>query len=237
MPGPTDPPSKPLVLLRHGQSTWNLQNRFTGWTDVDLTETGRAEALHAADILARHALDFDICYTSVLKRAIRTAWIVLDRLDRMWLPIIPDWRLNERHYGALQGLDKAETAEKFGAPQVAAWRRSFAQRPPPLPANDPRNPTNDPRYAALDPTLLPTTESLQDTAARTLPYWQTTIAPNLRQGRRVLIVAHGNSLRALVKQFDAISNTDVEHLDIATGHPIAYSLDAACNPVGREELK
>lgn len=225
-----------LVLIRHGQSAWNLEDRFTGWTDIDLTEAGRAEARHAGEILHRHGLDFDMCYTSVLRRAIRTAWIVLDEIDRMWLPVVADWRLNERHYGALQGLNKAETAVKYGAEQVHAWRRSFAQRPPALAPGDPRQAKPEDGYAGLRADELPLTESLQDTAARTLPYWHSDILPRLREGRRVLVVAHGNSLRALVKQFDAISDIDVETLNIATGHPIAYRLDAACNPTDRTEL-
>ncbi len=225
-----------MVLIRHGQSAWNLEDRFTGWTDVDLTPAGREEAQRAGAILRAHDMGFDICFTSVLKRAIRTAWIVLDELDTMWLPCICDWRLNERHYGALQGLNKMETAERYGAGQVIRWRRSFADKPPAMAADDPRHPARDPRYGHVAPVLLPSTESLRDTAARVIPYWNEVIAPELRRGRRVLVVAHGNSLRALVKHLDGISDTDVEHLEIATGHPLAYRIDESFRPVGRTEL-
>ena len=226
-----------LVLIRHGQSTWNLEDRFTGWTDVDLTDQGRAEAAHAGEILRNHSMSFDLCFTSVLTRAIRTAWIVLDRCHRLWMPVTNEWRLNERHYGALQGLDKAETATKYGQAQVTAWRRSFATRPPSLADDDPRQPRHDPRYAQIPPNLLPGTESLADCAARVMPCWHDTIAPHLRAGRRILIVAHGNSIRALIKHFDGISDADIEHLEIATGHPIAYRLDGAGQPGGRQELR
>jgi 2,3-bisphosphoglycerate-dependent phosphoglycerate mutase len=214
-----------LVLLRHGQSTWNLSNRFTGWTDVDLTEHGREEAQEAGRLLEEGGFVFDIAHTSVLKRALRTNWIVLDVLDRLWIPVIPDWRLNERHYGALQGLNKAETAEKHGEAQTQIWRRSFDTPPPPLQADDPRHPKHDPRYASVRPADLPSTESLKDTIARFIPYWKETIAPQIAAGKRVLITAHGNSLRALVKYLDGISEQDIVGLNIPTGIPRIYELD------------
>ena len=225
-----------LVLLRHGQSTWNLENRFTGWTDVDLTDTGRREAEAAARLLVEGRYDFDIAYTSVLKRAIRTLWIALDGMDRMWLPVLGDWRLNERHYGALQGLNKAETAQRYGDEQVALWRRSYAVRPPALPAGDERWPGAEPRYAALDPSEVPRTESLADTVDRFLPYWHGTIAPQVRAGRRVLIVAHGNSLRALVKHLDGLSDEQIVALNIPTGIPLVYELDESLQPRGHSYL-
>jgi len=225
-----------LVLLRHGESTWNQENRFTGWTDVDLTEKGRAEAARAGDLLQAAGLTFDIAYTSVLKRAIRTCWIALDRLDLLWIPVTREWRLNERHYGALQGLNKAETAAKHGEAQTKIWRRSFDIPPPPLPPGDPRDARHDPRYAALSPKDIPATESLKDTIARFLPYWHATIAPDIVAGKRVLITAHGNSLRALVKHLDGISDQEIVELNIPTGIPLVYELDAHLRPVGRKYL-
>lgn len=214
-----------LVLIRHGQSTWNAENRFTGWTDVDLSEQGRDEAAKAAALIRAEGLDFDCCYTSVLKRAIRTLWIVLDGLDRMWLPVERAWRLNERHYGALQGLNKAETAQKHGEDQVKIWRRSYDVPPPLLEAGDERLPGNDPRYADLSPDDLPAGECLKDTVERVLPCWEGEIAPKIREGRRVLISAHGNSIRALIKHLDGISDTDIMGVEIPTGVPLVYTLD------------
>ena len=214
-----------LVLLRHGQSIWNLENRFTGWTDVDLSAQGVQEAETAARLLREEGFSFDIAYTSVLKRAIRTLWIVLDEMDLMWLPVRRSWRLNERHYGALQGLDKAETARKHGEQQVHVWRRSYATPPPPLEPDDARNPARDPRYARLDRRQMPRAESLKDTVARFLPYWQDVIAPDLAGGRSVLIAAHGNSLRALVKHLDDVSDDAIAGLNIPTGVPLVYELD------------
>jgi 2,3-bisphosphoglycerate-dependent phosphoglycerate mutase len=214
-----------LVLLRHGQSTWNRENRFTGWTDVDLSEEGVAEAESSARLLAEGGYTFDVAYTSVLKRAIRTLWIVQDRMDLMWVPVHRDWRLNERHYGALQGLNKAETAARHGEDQVTVWRRSYATPPPPLAEDDERHPRHDPRYAGLDPRDLPASESLKDTVERFLPCWHGTIAPAIREGRRAILVAHGNSLRALVKYLDGISDEDIPALNIPTGIPLVYDLD------------
>jgi 2,3-bisphosphoglycerate-dependent phosphoglycerate mutase len=214
-----------LVLLRHGESTWNKENRFTGWTDVDLTDKGRDEANEAARLLAAEGISFDVAFTSVLKRAIRTCWIVLDGLDLLWIPMERDWRLNERHYGALQGLNKAETAARHGEEQTRIWRRSYDIPPPRLDPGDPRHPSHDPRYAALSPADRPATESLKDTVARFLPYWTETIAPAIRSGRRVLITAHGNSLRALVKYLDGISDSDIVELNIPTGIPLVYELN------------
>lgn len=225
-----------LVLLRHGESVWNKENRFTGWTDVDLSETGRAEALTAGRLLKAEGLTFDVAYTSVLKRAIRTCWITLDELDLLWIPVLRHWRLNERHYGALQGLNKAETAARHGDAQVKIWRRSYDVPPPALTPDDPRHPGRDPRYANLSPAELPLTESLKDTVARFLPYWAETIAPTIREGQRVLIAAHGNSLRALVKYLDRISDHDIVELNIPTGVPLVYELDADLNPVRRRYL-
>jgi 2,3-bisphosphoglycerate-dependent phosphoglycerate mutase len=225
-----------LVLLRHGESTWNKENRFTGWTDVDLSEKGLAEAQAAGRLLREGGFDFDIAYTSVLKRALRTCWITLDQLDRLWIPMERSWRLNERHYGALQGLNKAETAAKHGEAQTKIWRRSYDIPPPPLPDGDPRLPSRDPRYADLAPTDVPRTESLKDTVARFLPYWHETIAPTIRSGRRVLITAHGNSLRALVKYLDGISDAAIVELNIPTGIPLVYDLDAALKPTGHRYL-
>ena len=216
---------KKLVLLRHGESTWNQENRFTGWTDVGLTDKGVAEAQAAATLLAAEGFAFDVAYTSVLKRAIKTLWIVLEAMDRMWIPVHHSWRLNERHYGALQGLNKAETAAKFGDAQVKIWRRAYATPPPPLADGDPRLAAGDPRYADVDPVTLPRTECLKDTVERFLPYWHGTIAPAIRDGRSVLIAAHGNSLRALVKYLDAVSDDDIVELNIPTGQPLVYELD------------
>ncbi|NQT18727.1 MAG: 2,3-diphosphoglycerate-dependent phosphoglycerate mutase [Planctomycetes bacterium] len=213
-----------LVLLRHGESLWNKQNRFTGWTDVDLTEKGIQEALEAARLLKAEGYTFDVAYTSVLKRAIRTLWIVLDEMDLMWIPVERSWRLNERHYGALQGLSKAETARQYGEEQVQTWRRSYATRPPALEPDAPRAPTSDPRYSAVPKRELPLTESLEDTVRRFLPSWEKQIAPAIRSGRRALIAAHGNSLRALVKHLDRISDEDVVKLNIPTGVPLVYEL-------------
>jgi 2,3-bisphosphoglycerate-dependent phosphoglycerate mutase len=225
-----------LILVRHGQSVWNVDNLFTGWTDVDLTALGRDEAAQGArDILAAR-LDIDIAFTSVLKRAIRTLWIVLDTTDRMWIPVERSWRLNERHYGALQGLNKAETVAKHGEAQVKIWRRSYDVPPPPLKPEDPRHPRFDLRYRGIEPALLPATESLKDTLARVLPFWQARIAPELLTGKNVLVVAHGNSLRALVKMLDGMSETDILEFNIATGIPLVYELDAALQPLGRRFL-
>ncbi|HEU4672523.1 MAG TPA: 2,3-diphosphoglycerate-dependent phosphoglycerate mutase [Candidatus Limnocylindrales bacterium] len=225
-----------LVLLRHGESDWNRENRFTGWTDVDLSEAGVAEAHEAARLLREAGLAFDIAYTSVLRRAIRTLWIVLDDLDLMWIPVEKSWRLNERHYGALQGLNKAETAAEFGEQQVMIWRRSYATPPPALDPDDERFPGRDPRYASLAPDDLPRTEALRDTVTRFLPYWDGTIAPTVRSGRRVLIAAHGNSLRALVKHLDDVSDEEIVGLNIPTGVPLVYRLDDDLRPVEHHYL-
>jgi 2,3-bisphosphoglycerate-dependent phosphoglycerate mutase len=214
-----------LVLLRHGESEWNRDNRFTGWTDVDLSDRGRQEAHRAAQLLRERGFVFDVAHTSVLKRAIHTLWIVLDDLDMAWLPVNHSWRLNERHYGALQGLNKQETADQFGAEQVLLWRRSYAVRPPELAPDDERHPRFDPRYARLSSEELPATESLQDTLRRVLPYWHEVIAPELVRGQKVLVAAHGNSLRALVKYLDGISDEDIPGLNIPTGVPLVYELD------------
>ncbi len=214
-----------LVLLRHGQSTWNLSNRFTGWTDVDLSDTGVAEAHQAGQILKAEGYDFDLALTSVLKRAIRTLWITMDEMDLMWIPVERAWQLNERHYGALQGLNKAETAEKYGQEQVHIWRRSYSIPPPPLDMDDPRHPRFEKRYAGLKPEQVPACESLKDTLARVLPYWDATIVPYLKQGRKLLIAAHGNSLRAMVKHLDHISDEEIPELNIPTGIPLVYELD------------
>jgi 2,3-bisphosphoglycerate-dependent phosphoglycerate mutase len=222
---------KKLVLLRHGESEWNRSNRFTGWTDVDLTERGVAEAKEAARLLGEGGYGFDVAWTSVLTRAIRTLWIVLDELDCMWLPVERDWRLNERHYGALQGLNKAETAERHGEEQVHVWRRSYDVPPPALTRDDPRFAGGDPRYADVDAAVLPLTESLKDTVARFLPCWTENIAPVVRRGQRVLIVAHGNSLRALVKYLDRISDDEIPSLNIPTGIPLVYELDDDLRPL------
>jgi len=214
-----------LVLLRHGQSTWNLENRFTGWTDVGLTEQGRAEAVAAAKMLQADGYVFDIAYTSVLRRAIQTLWIVLEGMQFEWIPVINAWELNERHYGTLQGLNKAETAQKFGDAQVKLWRRSYDVAPPALELTDARHPRFDPRYAALTPEQTPATESLKITLERVLPYWHRVLAPMIQSGQRVLVSAHGNSLRAMVKYLDGISDADIPELNIPTGIPLVYELD------------
>jgi 2,3-bisphosphoglycerate-dependent phosphoglycerate mutase len=220
-----------LVLLRHGESVWNKENRFTGWTDVDLSEQGLREAREAARLIKEAGLDFDLAHTSVLRRAIRTLWTVLDEMDRMWIPVYHSWRLNERHYGALQGLNKAETAASFGEQQVLIWRRSYDIPPPALERSDPRFSGGDPRYAEIAPGELPLTESLKETVARFVPHWRDVIAPQVRAGRRVIIAAHGNSLRALVKHLDRISDQDIVGLNIPTGIPLVYQLDASLEPL------
>ncbi len=225
-----------LVLVRHGQSAWNLENLFTGWVDVDLTDLGRNEAREAGRLLKAEGYEFDLVFTSVLKRAIRTLWIVLDEMDLMWLPVERSWRLNERHYGALQGLNKAQTVEKHGADQVKIWRRSYDIPPPPLALDDKRHPRFERRYAALKPSELPATESLKTTLERVAPYFNERIAPELRAGRNVLIVAHGNSLRALVKMLDNMSNDDIVEFNIPTGVPISYDLDDNLKPKSRRFL-
>jgi 2,3-bisphosphoglycerate-dependent phosphoglycerate mutase len=220
-----------LILLRHGQSQWNLENRFTGWTDVDLTEQGEREAREAAQLLRAQGFAFDIAYTSMLRRAIRTLWIVLDGLDRMWIPVVHSWRLNERHYGALQGLNKQETAQHFWPEQVHLWRRSYQVAPPALTATDERWSGRDPRYHMLKPEQIPLTESLRDTVDRVVPFWNDSIAPALARGRSVLVAAHGNSLRALVKHLDRTSDDDIVALNIPTGAPLVYELDDALRPL------
>jgi 2,3-bisphosphoglycerate-dependent phosphoglycerate mutase len=220
-----------LVLLRHGESTWNLENRFTGWHDVDLSPRGVEEAKEAGRLLREGGYVFDLAHTSVLKRAIRTLWITLDGLDQMWIPVAKSWRLNERHYGALQGLNKAETAAKYGDAQVKIWRRSYADPPPALTPDDERYPGRDPRYAGLSRDELPLAESLKDTVARFLPYWESAIVPDLRAGKRVLIAAHGNSLRALVKHLDGVSEAEIVELNIPTGIPLVYELDESLRPL------
>ena len=225
-----------LILVRHGQSTWNVENLFTGWTDVDLSEQGRAEAAQAGRELLKEQLGPDIVFTSVLKRAIRTLWIMLDEMDRMWLPVERSWRLNERHYGALQGLNKAQTVAQHGEAQVKVWRRSYDIPPPPLGPDDPRHPRLDARYASVEPQLLPATESLKDTLARVLPFWHARIAPELRAQRNVMVVAHGNSLRAMVKMLDDVSERDITELNIPTGVPLLYELDADLRPRGSRYL-
>ena len=225
-----------LVLLRHGESDWNKENRFTGWTDVDLSDKGRQEAHEAGVALKAEGYTFDVAYTSVLKRAIRTLWMTLDELDLMWIPVDRSWRLNERHYGALQGLNKSETAAKFGENQVKIWRRSYDIRPPALTPDDERCPGHDPRYKHLTAEELPLTECLKDTVQRFLPYWHATIAPAVREGKRVLIAAHGNSLRALVKMLDGMSESEIVEFNIPTGVPIIYDLDARLGSRGRRFL-
>jgi 2,3-bisphosphoglycerate-dependent phosphoglycerate mutase len=227
---------KHLVLLRHGESIWNKENRFTGWTDVDLTPRGIEEAIAAGQHLCQAGLVCDVAYTSVLKRAIKTLWVVLETMDLMWIPVATSWRLNERHYGALQGLDKAETAARYGAAQTMRWRRSYDARPPALRPDDPRYPGRDRRYATLRPEEIPRTESLHDTTARLLPYWHDTITPALRRGERVLIVAHGNSLRALVKYLDALSDTSIIDLTLPTGIPLVYTLADDLSPLRHDAL-
>jgi 2,3-bisphosphoglycerate-dependent phosphoglycerate mutase len=220
-----------LVLMRHGESQWNLENRFTGWTDVDLTETGRVQARKAGELLKREGYTFDLAYTSVLKRAIRTLWIALDAMDAMYTPVGINWRLNERHYGALQGLNKAETAAKYGDEQVLIWRRAYAIAPEPLSLDDERHPRFDSRYAKIPADQLPATECLKDTVARVLPFWNESIAPAIRAGRNVLIAAHGNSLRALIKHLDNVSDDDIVNLNIPTGQPLVYELDDNLRPI------
>lgn len=220
-----------LVLIRHGESTWNLENRFTGWTDVDLTPTGVAQAMQAGRLLKAEGWDFDVCYTSVLKRATRTLWHVLDEMDRTWLPVVHSWRLNERHYGALQGLNKAETAKQFGDAQVLVWRRSYDTPPPPLEAGDPRSERGDVRYAKLGPGQVPLTECLKDTVERVLPFWNESMAPAIKAGKRIVVAAHGNSIRALVKYLDGVSDQDIVGLNIPNGIPLVYELDADLKPL------
>ncbi|HVZ42485.1 MAG TPA: 2,3-diphosphoglycerate-dependent phosphoglycerate mutase [Ramlibacter sp.] len=218
-----------LVLIRHGESTWNLENRFTGWTDVDLTPLGIEQAVQAGRLLKAEGYDFDLCHCSVLKRATRTLWHVLDEMDRTWLPVVHSWRLNERHYGALQGLNKADMARQYGNEQVLVWRRSYDTPPPPLDANDPRGERGDRRYSGLEE--VPLTECLKDTVARVLPFWNDAMAPAIRSGKRVLVSAHGNSIRALVKYLDGVSDTDIVGLNIPNGIPLVYELDADLKPL------
>ena len=225
-----------LVLLRHGQSIWNLENLFTGWVDVDLSEQGRVEATEAGRLLREEGIAFDLAFTSVLKRAIRTLWIALDQMDMMWLPVERSWRLNERHYGALQGLDKAETVARHGADQVKVWRRSYDIPPPPLSRDDPQHPRFDRRYAGVPAGELPDSESLKDTLARVMPFWNARIAPELAAGRNVLVTAHGNSLRALVKMLDRMSDETIVELNIPTGVPLVYDLDESMQPLGSRYL-
>jgi 2,3-bisphosphoglycerate-dependent phosphoglycerate mutase len=220
-----------VVLLRHGESVWNEENLFTGWTDVDLSEQGKTEAVEAGRVLQAHGFIFDIAFTSVLKRAIWTLWLVLDKMELMWIPVQRDWRLNERHYGALQGLNKSETVKKFGEAQVQLWRRSYDTRPPALDKDDPRHPRHDARYRALSRNEIPATECLKDTLERFLPCWQELIVPAVRSGKRVLIVAHGNSLRALVKYLDGVSDADIVGMNIPTGIPLVYELDKDMKPI------
>jgi len=220
-----------LVLIRHGESTWNLENRFTGWTDVDLTPTGIEQAKNAGRVLRQERFEFDLAYTSVLKRATRTLWHCLDEMDRTWLPVVHSWRLNERHYGALQGLNKGDTARKYGDAQVMTWRRSYDTPPPPLAPDDPRSERGDIRYARLQPGQVPLTECLKDTVERVMPFWKESIAPAIRSGKRVVVVAHGNSIRALVKYLDGVSNDDIVGLNIPNGIPLVYELDQNLQPL------
>jgi len=220
-----------LVLLRHGESIWNKENLFTGWTDVDLSDQGKVEAKQAGELLKAEGFSFDVAFTSVLKRAIRTLWITLDELDLMWIPVEHSWRLNERHYGALQGLNKAQTAAKYGDEQVLVWRRSYDVPPPALEETDPRSPGSDPRYRELSPSELPLTECLKDTVARFLPYWHQTIVPAIQSGKKAIIAAHGNSLRALVKYLNDISDHEIVGLNIPTGVPLVYELDGQLKPL------
>jgi 2,3-bisphosphoglycerate-dependent phosphoglycerate mutase len=220
-----------LVLIRHGESTWNLENRFTGWTDVDLTPTGVAQAQQAGELLKAGGFEFDVAYTSVLKRAIWTLWHTLDKMDRTWLPVVNSWRLNERHYGALQGLNKAETAKQYGDAQVLEWRRSYDTPPPALTPDDERSERGDLRYAGLAPNEIPLTECLKDTVARVLPFWHGELAPLIKSGKRIVIAAHGNSIRALVKYLDGISDADIVGLNIPNGIPLVYELDADLKPI------
>ncbi len=225
-----------LVLIRHGESTWNLENRFTGWTDVDLTATGVSQAVSAGQLLRDGGWDFDIAYTSVLKRAIHTLWHTLDQMERSWLPVKKDWRLNERHYGALQGLNKAEMARQYGDEQVLVWRRSYNTRPPALEPTDPRSERSDRRYANLQPDQVPLAECLKDTVDRVMPFWNETLAPAIRSGQRVVVSAHGNSIRAMVKYLDGISDQDIVGLNIPNGIPLVYELDADLKPIRRRYL-
>ena len=225
-----------LVLIRHGESTWNLENRFTGWTDVELTPTGVAQAQEAGRLLKAAGYEFDVAYTSVLKRAIWTLWHTLDQMDRTWLPVVKDWRLNERHYGALQGLNKADMARQYGDEQVLIWRRSYDTPPPAREPTDPRGERQDLRYAKLQPEQIPLTECLKDTVARVLPFWNEVLAPAIRDGQRLVIAAHGNSIRALVKYLDGISDADIVGLNIPNGIPLVYELDADLKPIKREYL-
>ena len=220
-----------LVLIRHGESTWNLENRFTGWTDVDLTPTGVEQARNAGRLLKAEGYEFDVAYTSVLKRAIRTLWLTLDEMDRTWLPVLKNWRLNERHYGALQGLNKADMAKQYGDAQVLVWRRSYDTPPPALEATDARSERSDPRYAKLDPADVPLTECLKDTVARVMPFWNESMAPAIKAGKRIVVAAHGNSIRALVKYLDNISEADIVHLNIPNGIPLVYELDENLKPI------
>ena len=220
-----------LVLIRHGESTWNLENRFTGWTDVDLTALGVAQAKQAGQLLKKEAYEFDVAYTSVLKRATRTLWHTLDEMDRTWLPVVHSWRLNERHYGALQGLDKSETAKKYGDAQVLQWRRSYDTPPPALEASDPRSERADIRYARLKPEQIPLSECLKDTVARVMPFWQESMAPAIKAGKRIVVAAHGNSIRALVKYLDNIGDDDIVGVNIPNGIPLVYELDADLKPI------
>jgi 2,3-bisphosphoglycerate-dependent phosphoglycerate mutase len=220
-----------LVLIRHGESTWNLENRFTGWVDVDLTDTGIAQAKKAGQLLKAEGYEFDLAYTSVLKRAIRTLWLTLDEMDRTWLPVMKHWRLNERHYGALQGLNKAETAKKFGDEQVLIWRRSYDTPPPSLEANDPRGERSDIRYAKLNAQDIPLTECLKDTVARVIPFWNESMAPAIKAGKRIVVAAHGNSIRALIKYLDGISDDAIVGVNIPNGIPLVYELDANLKPI------
>ena len=225
-----------VVLIRHGESVWNKENRFTGWTDVPLSEKGAAEAREAGRLLKEEGFVFDLAFTSVLKRAIKTLWLTLEEMDLMWIPVTHSWRLNERHYGALQGLNKAETAAKYGDEQVNIWRRSYAVRPPLLEKADERHPGRDPRYTSLPPSELPDGECLADTVARAVPYWEGTVVPEIRAGKKIVIAAHGNSLRALVKYLDGISEKDILELNIPTGVPMLYELDADMKPLGHRYL-
>ena len=220
-----------IVLIRHGESTWNLENRFTGWTDVDLTPTGEAQARQAGRLLKDEGYEFDMAFTSVLRRAIRTLWLALDEMERHWLPVTNSWRLNERHYGALQGLNKAETAKKYGDAQVLAWRRSYDVPPPALAQDDSRYEGGDLRYASMAPAHPPLTECLKDTVARVVPYWNDTLAPAIRSGKRIVVAAHGNSIRALIKYLDGVSDTDIVGLNIPNGIPLVYELDADLKPI------
>jgi 2,3-bisphosphoglycerate-dependent phosphoglycerate mutase len=220
-----------LVLIRHGESTWNLENRFTGWTDVELTPTGIEQARNAGRLLKAEGYEFDVCYTSVLKRAIHTLWLTLDEMGRTWLPVVKNWRLNERHYGGLQGLDKAETAKEYGDAQVLVWRRSYDTPPPALDANDPRGQRQDVRYAKLDAEQIPLTECLKDTVERVMPFWNESMAPAIKAGKRVVVAAHGNSIRALVKYLDNISDDDIVGLNIPNGIPLVYELDENLKPI------